>query len=756
MPPSPLQPSTTTTALLLAVLTTLLHTNPSAAQQSSSSSTLAAPELTAQAADNTIELTWTEVSGAARYELWVWTTAADWVQIGGDNLTATTFTHADLDPGTAYYYQIRAVAAGGVTGEWSQRLSVTVPGNLPAPVLTARALPGAVDLSWEPVTGAARYELWTWWDDDTGWQQLGGDNLTATTLSHTGLTAAGTYYYQMRAVDAGGVAGPWSQQVFAAFEQQQPPNATPTPTTTTEIATTPTPTSTATETHNELPAPTPSATSTATPSPTATPTPTPTATSAAPGFPAPILTAVAAEGTIELNWNAVPGAVRFELWYWTTAAGWQQLDNGDLTAVSFTHSGLSPGTTYYYSARAVNAAGDATPWSEYASAAPVPDGSPSPTPSPSLTPTPTPTSTQPAGASVQAPPASLNVHAYYRKYLDAGGIPILSSNDVTDEELYQARDTILAMLSDRPDILATMAEFKFRVLIYPDRFEKGGRLADLPEFSGLDVALRAVGLAGETPYGWVSGSPEVARHCNHTLIHEFAHQIEDALRLQPGGADFMSRLNSTYQAAMLTGLWQDRYASTSAVEYWAETVRAWLTPSQFAGWLGPGYQMLEDYDPVGAALVAGVLGTPTPLTFCEIRRFDLRGTVNLPDSRPSQSDTHILLLSIRSPAGAGRLLGASTAVSGPDGTFAFERLLIENLFLNAPGEKPHIVIGIYRRDIVGNAACPAAAFLGNDGNLVKSTDPARWKKLEVTGNHITGLSITIPPQFDWTPLHTCI
>ena len=770
MPPSPLRLSNTVAPLLLAVVTILLLTNPSAAQQSSPPSTLAAPELTAQAADNTIELTWTEVSGAARYELWVWNTASDWVQLGGDNLTATTFTHADLDPATTYYYQIRAVAAGGVTGEWSQRLSVSVPASLPAPVLTARASPGAVDLSWEPVTGASRYELWTWRDEESGWQQLGGDNLTATTFSHAGLAIGATYYYMIRAVTASGGTSDWSERVDVPIPSALPPAATPTPT------------ATATETRNDLPAPTPSATlaaaqsptatatptatSTATPMPaaTATATPSPTATSAATAIPAPVLTAVASQGAIELNWNAVPGAVRYELWYWTSAAGWHQLDKGDLTATRFTHSGPSVGMTYYYSVCAINAAGETTPWSEYASAALVPDGSPtptpSPTPSPALTPTPTPTpspaSTQPAGASVQSPPASLNVHAYYRKYLDAGGIPILSSNDVTDEELYQARETILAMLSDRPDILATMIDFKFRVLIYPDRFEKGGRLTDLPEFSGVNFSSRTVGAAGETPYGWVSGSPEVARHCNHTLIHEFAHQIEDALRLQPGGPQFMSRLNTAYQAAMLSGLWQDRYASTSAIEYWAEIVRAWLTPSQFAGWLGSGYHKLEDYDPVGAALVADVLGTPTPLTFCEIRRFDLRGTVNLPDSRPSQSDTHILLLSIRSPAGARRLLGTSTTVSSAGGTFAFERLLVENLFLNAPGEKPHIVIGIYRRDIAGNAACPAAAFLGNDGNLLRSTDPARWKKLEVTGNHITGLSITIPPQFDWTPLHTCI
>ena len=724
MAPSPPRPTTTVAALLLAVLTILLLTNPSAAQQSSPPSALAAPELTAQTADVTIELTWTEVSGAARYELWTWwAEETGWQQLGGDDLTAAAYTHTGLAPGTTYYYQIRAVAAGGVTGEWSQRISVSLPANLPAPALTARALTGAVDLSWEPVPGAARYELWTWWDDDSGWQQLGGDNLIDTSHSHTGTAPGLTYYYQMRAVDALGVAGPWSRQVSAAVAQEQPLDATPTATATTGITTTSTPT--ANETPNELPTPTPSPTPTATPSPMATAIPTPTATSAPTAFSAPVLTAVATESAVQLSWNAVPDAVRYELWYWTSAAGWHQLDNGALTAAGFTHSDLSAGATYYYSARALNAAGDTTPWSEFASAAPVPDGTPTPTPSPTLSPTPppsptptplltpTPTSIQPAGAHVQSPPASLNVHSYYRKYLDAGGIPILSSNDVTDEELYQARDTILAMLSDRPDILATMAEFAFRVLIYPDRFEKGGRLADLPEFSGLDVALRAEGLAGETPYGWVSGSPEVARHCNHTLIHEFAHQIEDALRLQPGGQHFMSRLNSTYQAAMLTGLWQDRYASTSALEYWAEIVRNWLTPSQFAGWLGPGYQKLEDYDPVGAALVAEVLGNPQPLTFCEIRRFDVRGTLNLPGGQTSQSDTHVLLLSMRSPVGGKRLLGTSTAVRRSDGAFAFERLLVENVFLAASGEKPHMVIGIYRYDNAGNAACPAAAFLAH-------------------------------------------
>jgi hypothetical protein len=111
---------------------------------------------------------------------------------------------------------------------------------------------------------------------------------------------------------------------------------------------------------------------------------------------------------------------------------------------------------------------------------------------------------------------------------------------------------------------------------------------------------------------------------------------------------------------------------------------------------------------------------------------------------------------MRSPVGAKRLQGASTAVRRSDGAFAFERLIVENVFLAAAGEKPHIVLGIYRNDDDGNAACPVAAFLANDGTLTRYTHPTQWMKFAVTGNNITGLSLTIPPGFDWTPVHKCI
>ena len=250
---------------------------------------------------------------------------------------------------------------------------------------------------------------------------------------------------------------------------------------------------------------------------------------------------------------------------------------------------------------------------------------------------------------LSSPPQSLNVQSYYKKYLDVGGVAVLSSLEVSDEELYQVRDTILAMLSDRPDLLSTAAEIGYRVSIYPDRFEKGGRITDLPEFrdSGLPENVR--GAAGKTPYGWVAAAPETARHCNHVMIHELAHLVEDALRRQPGAEQFLAQLEGAYRTAILRGRWENTYASTDLLEYWAEAVRIWFTPSEFAGGLGSRYQKLADYDPIAASLVKDVFGNAAPISFCEIQRFELRGTLTGLGGQTPQADTYILQLRMRSP-----------------------------------------------------------------------------------------------------------
>ena len=245
---------------------------------------LAAPVLTAQAAEDGVELSWTTVHGATRYELFVWDSVNEWRQIGGDSLTGTTYTHTDLVAGATYFYTILAVNADGETSALSDHVytdtptdtpthtpaatvtptptpaattgqpsdssaadptptpSPTVVAALAAPVLTAQAAEDGVVLSWTTVHGATRYELFVW-DSVNEWRQIGGDSLTGTTYTHTDLVAGTTYFYTILAVNADGETSALSDHVYT-----DTPTATPTATPTHTPAATVTPTRTPTAT----------------------------------------------------------------------------------------------------------------------------------------------------------------------------------------------------------------------------------------------------------------------------------------------------------------------------------------------------------------------------------------------------------------------------------------------------------------------------------------------------------------------------
>ena len=220
-------------------------------------------------------------------------------------------------------------------GAPEQTATPTPASVLPVPQLTAQAGADAVELRWAEVSGAARYDLMTWWDAGTGWQPIGGANLTGTSYTHTNVTAGTKYYYTIRAVNATGETSGWLGAGMNRY-----PSATAS---------------------QGVPA-----------GGTSTVTPTPTATAARLSTPA--LTATATEGGVTLRWGAVQGAVRYDLMaWWDAEAGWQPIGGASLTGTSYTHTDVTPGTNYYYTIRAVNAAGGTSAWLlQYASATAVP------------------------------------------------------------------------------------------------------------------------------------------------------------------------------------------------------------------------------------------------------------------------------------------------------------------------------------------------------------------------------------------------
>ncbi len=93
------------------------------------------------------------------------------------------------------------------------------------------------------------------------------------------------------------------------------------------------------------------------------------------------------------------------------------------------------------------------------------------------------TGTTPTG--LPAPPASLGLSSFYKKYTDAGGIPVVSSAAVDDQALLKAKEIILYMVSTIPAEKAKMIENKLRVGI----LGINERPTQLPEYSDLYTAF---------------------------------------------------------------------------------------------------------------------------------------------------------------------------------------------------------------------------------------------------------------------------
>ncbi len=169
------------------------------------------PELTATAGYEQITVSWAEVTGAARYELWAWDGA--WAQLDGGSdvpLTATSYTQTGLTAGRTIYYQGRAVNAGGVMSAWSAQVNATVLttatiGALQS--LVASAADGRVTLTWTAPTsdGGLGITGYQYRYGETGvaigeWTAV-GDVLTVTVPNLVNETG---YDFEVRAFNSGG------------------------------------------------------------------------------------------------------------------------------------------------------------------------------------------------------------------------------------------------------------------------------------------------------------------------------------------------------------------------------------------------------------------------------------------------------------------------------------------------------------------------------------------------------------------------
>jgi hypothetical protein len=221
------------------------------------------------------------------------------------------------------------------------------------------------------------------------------------------------------------------------------------------------------------------------------------------------------------------------------------------------------------------------------------------------------------------PPADLNLSRFYQKYVDAGGIPIVSSGNVSDAALLESKSIILQMISKRPDVVRAMSERKIRVAI----MARTEVTTDVPEHSDLNEVFpgtdwnkccRGVGATSARPAS--SGAEENVlqqdgdRYKGESiLIHEFSHSML-TMGIDPVEPKFRDELRSAYTHALANGRFENTYAASNVDEYWAEGVQDWfdanLTSKPANGIHNEiGTRAgLKTYDPTLAALLARVFG----------------------------------------------------------------------------------------------------------------------------------------------------
>ncbi len=187
---------------------------------------------------------------------------------------------------------------------------------------------------------------------------------------------------------------------------------------------------------------------------------------------------------------------------------------------------------------------------------------------------------------VTAPPADLKLDPFYKKYVSAGGLPVVSSGSVNDYALLETAHLAELMLAKRPDVRAAMIANGSRIIVIGYREFS----TDIPEYAHMkpkdywDARARGFGgsltdpvcsCAEENMLGY-PGDPYAAENI---FIHEFAHNIHlrGMVKLDP---TFDARLKATYDAAMQKGLWKGKYAATNHHEYFAEGVQSWFNDNR--------------------------------------------------------------------------------------------------------------------------------------------------------------------------------
>lgn len=143
-------------------------------------------------------LTWEKVDGAVKYQIYRSTSKNGtytlmYIQKG------TTYTNTKAVAGTRYYYKVKVVDANGNESEFSNRVSRLCDLARPNVSVTNVASSGKIKLTWKPIEGAVKYQIYrSTTGKDGSFKRI--YTTSKTTFTNTSTKAGVKYYYKVRAV----------------------------------------------------------------------------------------------------------------------------------------------------------------------------------------------------------------------------------------------------------------------------------------------------------------------------------------------------------------------------------------------------------------------------------------------------------------------------------------------------------------------------------------------------------------------------
>jgi hypothetical protein len=206
------------------------------------------------------------------------------------------------------------------------------------------------------------------------------------------------------------------------------------------------------------------------------------------------------------------------------------------------------------------------------------------------------------------------LHPFYTRCAIIHGIPIISSDKVSDYALLECAWTLDHVLSGRTKALDALVRGKVRVGV----MAVNEYTMDIPENQNPRMLARAAfhdrrsrGLGGlplttcaEENLLNLPGDPYTRENIT---IHEFAHTLASAIRRVD--RPWYDRLRDAYEQARASGAYGNSYAIQNEQEYWAEGAQCWFdcaNPRNAGG--ASTRDELKLKDPTLAALLTEVYG----------------------------------------------------------------------------------------------------------------------------------------------------